>query len=82
MVPDGATRPYRGHVCSGTCRKRTGHATRACLPLDSGRRLCWCCRGQVLGASRVSMVQRVAPLRSILVSPVISGTPRLSVRAT
>ena len=42
----------------------------------------WCCWGQVLEASKVSMVQRAAPLRAILASLVISGTPRLSARAT
>jgi hypothetical protein len=39
-------------------------------------------RGQLLGASKVSIVQSAAPLRSILASLVISGTPRLSARAT
>jgi hypothetical protein len=38
--------------------------------------------GQVLEASKISIVQRAAPLRSILASLVISGTPRLSARAT
>jgi hypothetical protein len=38
--------------------------------------------GQVLEASKVSIVQRAAPLRSILASLVISGTPRLSARAS
>jgi hypothetical protein len=33
-------------------------------------------------ASKVSIVQRAAPLRSILASLVISGTPKLSARAT
>lgn len=42
----------------------------------------WCCRGQVLDVSKVSIVQRAAPLRSILASLVISGTPKLSARAT
>jgi hypothetical protein len=42
----------------------------------------WCCWGQVTDATKVSIVQRAAPLRSILASLEISGTPKLSARAT